>query len=330
MNRTLSSRPKATSRCSVCSHRCYNTEGTLISNASHLVASPVTALAAPVKVNGTFYSTFATAAFLLRMTLPNFTGGSFVPSNPTSITTAVFKDEIVLAESTMSEIRIRSLQDFGIQSRFDVESASDLGIQDWNNDTRDDILAVGPEGLRVFYQAINGKFDRNNSNILWPSATSLQGQALLNADELQDIIITSRDPSSDISQVYWLEYDPMSPVPNDKLIGNGKYARVGNINNDSHADIVVAESTAEITSIKWYQNSGEDIDFDQVHVIDTELSDIGGLGVGDMNNDGRLDVVALTKDGDDEDLSQWKLVWYENGKSIRTVDWLCVEAGASD
>ena len=114
---------------------------------------------------------------------------------------------------------------------------------------------------------------------------SLQEIAILDANEMEDLLFVRRDPSSsNLSQVHWLKSNPANTAIHTQFIGVGDHARVGDLNRDSHADVVITDGAPGIASNTWYENAADgDDEFANAHVVDTDLIDVAAIGVGDMN-----------------------------------------------
>ncbi|MFD2541655.1 T9SS type A sorting domain-containing protein [Lacinutrix gracilariae] len=76
----------------------------------------------------------------------------------------------------------------------------------------------------------------------------------------------------------------------------------GHIDGDAYADIIIG--TLAGNTVEWYKNNG-DKTFSMQTLISTTLTQVSGVKIADLNNDGNNDIIATSFNGG-------KLVWFEN------------------
>jgi hypothetical protein len=109
--------------------------------------------------------------------------------------------------------------------------------------------------------------------------------------------------------VYWYHNDGAALTWTEYTVDtNFRYpARIAvtDIDNDGHADLVVAGGYWTYTDVAWYRNSGTNPPTFTRYDLDNTLYYTWGLAVGDMNDDGRTDIITCS-------YSSGNVQWYEN------------------
>lgn len=164
---------------------------------------------------------------------------------------------------------------------------NDLEIGDFNHDQLNDIALCYGSTLGVFYQLPNGGFSTINT-VEGPYYNSGIESGDLNHDGLTDLV-----GYADQSYKIFLQ-KPTGGFTMTNLPSKALYCTkldIKDMNGDEYDDIVKAYGT-KIEVI--YQKNGTTITKDSSIVFGSELgfSDLSGLTVGDLNNDGRNDLAV--------------------------------------
>jgi FG-GAP-like repeat len=125
----------------------------------------------------------------------------------------------------------------------------------------------------------------------------------IDKDGFQDLLAASSDGDG----IFWYKY----PQWTKHKIANGSFTtdmQVGDIDADGNEDVIIPDSSG----VHWFKNPGPSQAASAVWqdiVIGTEGADNHDVEIGDINRDGKLDVVTRTKTGNGT------FVWLQNSPS---------------
>lgn len=127
----------------------------------------------------------------------------------------------------------------------------------------------------------------------------------INNDGRQDVVGTRKDPNDGILKVTWWQQEEnggFTAKPLFLAVDSLSYVAVGDINNDGSADDIVQASD----NVRWYKNNGSG-SFTGPYLVDDMFSDASAVFAGDVDKDGKDDIIASDGGGTGK-----ALVWWEN------------------
>ncbi len=174
-----------------------------------------------------------------------------------------------------------------------MEDADQILGADMNGDGRPDIVVAssltGEIGL--LEQLEDGEFEVLAEIALAASGATSLLQVDLDADGDVDLLYASPETG----EAVWLENDGASPPSFvEQILLDGAAGLVsldvGDIDGDEDLDVVIAARDAD--SIQWLEHDSADEPSFTAHVVDASAAGAADVELVDLDNDGRLDVLA--------------------------------------
>ena len=201
--------------------------------------------------------------------------------------------EIIITQFIPDKIlMLQKMNDAYIRTELDAaDEPIRIGIGDFNNDTREDILYISSNqsGIRIL---------KNNGNLSFTRQT-------LNSFDFADgreFVISDFDHDNDldiavgsITNDYFGFFENVNPdffdfdvKLYDQSLNSPFEISTGDFNNDDHNDLLVSSRFSN--TVNLFLNDGE-LDFTSSLIAAQNLSDPVGNAVGDFNQDGMQDAV---------------------------------------
>jgi len=174
-----------------------------------------------------------------------------------------------------------------------------LASVDFNSDGHMDIVAAASDSNKIIWYQNDGDGTGFTEQTITGSVNGAYSVdvADINGDGYDDIISVSNSDGI----VYWHENTKSAsvsfktPVAIATYLTSVYYASGADMDNDGDIDIVTASSETN-GRIVWYENTGGDNNFTE-HNISTGINNIIRVFPADIDNDGNMDVVMGTADG---------------------------------
>lgn len=165
---------------------------------------------------------------------------------------------------------------------------SDIEIADMNNDHLNDVVVAYGSNVAILHQLSSGGFGQAK---IISGTISTYGIKIgdINNDGLKDIL--GYDYNSNFRILYQNSSGDFTLTSSPSKTWYCTQVELGDVNGDNLVDMMkIYDSTIEIR----YQKNGADITRDSTFIIDTHIrsTDFAGITIGDLNNDGRNDIVA--------------------------------------
>jgi len=168
-----------------------------------------------------------------------------------------------------------------------------IQVEDVNNDNLNDVIIGFEDSIGIFFQNNSGTL---NSIVTYYSGTDVDGIQTgdLNNDNLPDIAVCHWN--DDFIKVFYQPYDNGFTEQSYTVASGGwDEIDIGDVNNDELNDLVfMPGQSSSGTLIIFYQDSLTGINTTPT-IFDYEIgyhTRFNGIDIGDLNNDGRTDVVG--------------------------------------
>lgn len=200
-----------------------------------------------------------------------------------------------------------------IRSSFDGAIAVSLGDIDGDGDL-DVVGAASEDGEIFWYEYEKGKLI--NEHVVGERAWGVSSVALgdMNGDGNIDIILGVR--SSVVANLLWYENTNkgksfVKHVVSKEPLGIVTSVAVGDLDGDKDLDILYTSFNND--KVAWYTNEGVNSgNFENEHVISTEIDYATSVNTGDFNGDGFLDVVCTGRGRNGSVTEKSIVAWFPN------------------
>ncbi len=177
----------------------------------------------------------------------------------------------------------------------DLREARAIDVGDLNGDGRLDVVAGGEEGL--FWYRNEG------SGTSWTTLTTINGSSY----QPQDLKVADIDSDNDLDIIiaadngvyYWRNNGSGTFITEPTQVVNFKVAQiaVADLDRDGDNDLIFGKNSSN-ASLYWFSNNGFG-GFAAFTIDSSGLNNITAVGVGDLDNDGFIDI-AIGTDGEDD------------------------------
>ncbi|VUD47952.1 Subtilisin BL [Thalassocella blandensis] len=195
-----------------------------------------------------------------------------------------------------------------VDAATELSTIIDLEAGSIDADETDDIVALGPEGIVVFFHLIDGSYSPKPLLTQSPS-----GQIVLvdmDGDEDLDILHLSSTKDG-LSSVYTNDgLGEFTEADFDLQLDVNAYA-VGDVNGDKLADIIVADTARQIVSLFIQESLNTFSMMDITESVAADLLTTYSLALADLDGDQDLDLLRLTADTTERDM-----VYFNDGNGV--------------
>ncbi|MFC6082808.1 FG-GAP-like repeat-containing protein [Sphaerisporangium aureirubrum] len=184
-----------------------------------------------------------------------------------------------------------------------ITDVSQIRAGDFNGDGRDDLLQVRPNGdVVVFWNSgANPNFTWQNNALVLTGITDKQQITVgdINGDGYDDIIQVR--PNGDVVAFWNNRTNPLFTWQTNALIltaiGDKLQLKPGDINNDGRDDLIQVRPNGDVV-VFWNNGTNPLFTWQTNALILTAITDKAQLKTGDVNNDGRDDLIQVRPNGD--------------------------------
>ncbi|HOE64311.1 MAG TPA: VCBS repeat-containing protein [Candidatus Sumerlaeota bacterium] len=191
----------------------------------------------------------------------------------------------------------------------DVEGVSSVWVADLDGDCDGDILATGltQRSLSWFEnQDKNGTvWKRTDLSLSFSGASEVKAADFDNDGDLDIIGAASIINTISLHKNRTIHRSAIFPFMEiiDNSLPSPRALVQADINRDGYLDFIAGSNSSG--EIIWYRNSADYFTSFTQHAIASDLSQISALDVGDIDNDGNLDIAAAS-------IADKKINWYES------------------
>ncbi|MFC6082807.1 FG-GAP repeat domain-containing protein [Sphaerisporangium aureirubrum] len=184
-----------------------------------------------------------------------------------------------------------------------ITDVSQIRAGDFNGDGRDDLLQIRPNGdVVVFWNSgANPNFTWQNNALVLTGITDKQQITVgdINGDGYDDIIQVR--PNGDVVAFWNNRTNPLFTWQTNALIltaiGDKLQLKPGDINNDGRDDLIQVRPNGDVV-VFWNNGTNPLFTWQTNALILTAITDKAQLKTGDVNNDGRDDLIQVRPNGD--------------------------------
>ncbi|MFQ5909385.1 MAG: winged helix-turn-helix transcriptional regulator [Thermoplasmata archaeon] len=207
-------------------------------------------------------------------------------------------DLIVLGENRVSVYEQRISDRFELIATLSVSNPRDVAVGNSGSDELNDIFVTGLTGTTVFFQEPGFEFDPFFSMPIPGAAGNALLLAMIDDDELIDVIVASSNHISTYIQRFPNAYEPGSTVTLDETGHAPEYMSVGDLDSDNRVDLVIAGPSlqdGQPGTVKiLFSNSSHE--FSLSNGIDV-YGNVSTLTLVDIENDGTSEILVSLTDG---------------------------------
>ncbi|MEZ6016114.1 MAG: VCBS repeat-containing protein [Planctomycetota bacterium] len=205
-----------------------------------------------------------------------------------------------------------------------ISSIIDMRSFDADNDGDPDLVVANVASQLYYFENLGGGAGFGTGQLIHTGPSSLRKlrNADIDDDGIQDIVYAAEAQSG----VYWLRGLGGATFAAAAAITSGNFRSsdvvVADLDQDGDLDIAATTQVLPTNTVAWFENTGG-ATFAAHVVIATTSNGPVALEVGDINADGRLDLVVGSRNDD-------KIVWFENlGSGVFSNERL-ITTGADD
>ncbi|WP_203995275.1 FG-GAP repeat domain-containing protein, partial [Sphaerisporangium rufum] len=184
-----------------------------------------------------------------------------------------------------------------------ITDPSQIRVGDFNNDKKDDLLQIRSNGdLVVFWNSgQNPNFSWSNNRLVLGGITD-KGQINVgdfNADGMDDLVQVR--PNGDVV-VFWNSGEnPNFSWSNNRLVLGGitdkGQIKAGDFNADGKADLLQTRPNGDVVAF-WNADTNPNFSWSNNRLVLGGIPDQAQVKAGDLNNDGKDDLVQVRPNGD--------------------------------
>lgn len=171
-----------------------------------------------------------------------------------------------------------------------TERVTSICVSDLNQDGFQDIIVGAGNKLKIFYQLSNGGFN-TYQELLVGNGVSGVDIGDLNHDSIPDLIVSNSNER--FIQIFYQDPIGFNEVRYPSPLGLSGELKVADMNNDGKDDIALMSRFLGSGIHIFLQNSSGSIqNFSSYYPQETSWNTLNGFDTGDINNDGKVDMVA--------------------------------------
>ncbi|MEL7222092.1 MAG: VCBS repeat-containing protein, partial [Bacteroidota bacterium] len=239
------------------------------------------------------------------------------PCQPKDVQSADFDNDgdndILIAGFAKGEVAIIRNEGGGVFGEPEIIMTGDFLMNaiypgDLNNDGWTDIVFAGANGISIGFIRNDGEGNFGNYQTISTSITEAHdiSTADLDNDGWLDLVVAARYED----RIYWFRNQAGLGFSNQMILAVNMVSTLGfatgDMDNDGDIDIFIPADAAASTSLSWSRNDGNgNFTTASFPVPPSVAWQVTGWGLGDMDNDGDLDVVTAT-------LVDSRLRWHRN------------------
>lgn len=189
-------------------------------------------------------------------------------------------------------------------------SGTMMGVVDWDNDGDTDMIGVSENGDAVYLWTNNG-YGEFSFLLLVDGYNAAHWAAVADLDGDGDNDLATVAWSG--SNISWWENDGTNFLTQHSLGYYFGAATIHAADFDQDGDIDLTATADGGDEISWWENDGGDTTGFTSHILASNLNHAFGLGIGDIDNDGDIDIAGTSS-------SEATILLFENQLPVSGVD----------